>query len=86
MAEKEVFSSEEDFEKARDLIDFLEIEGNKEENIKALRVIPIEDEFGYVKYYVLKFILGILLGTIITFIFIFIFIFISAQIIFFARK
>ena len=82
LLQKKIFVSEEDFEKARDLIDFLEIEGNKEENIKALRVIPIEDEFGYVKYYVLKFILGILLGTIFTFIFIFI----IAQIIFFARK
>lgn len=75
MEEKKLFEDSDEF-----LVK--QIEGNKEENIKALRVIPIEDEFGYVKYYVLKFILGILLGTIFTFIFIFI----IAQILFFARK
>ena len=73
LSQKKIFVKEDDFEKARELIDFLEIkEENEEENKpKALKVIRVEDEFGYGKYHAIKIISGILAGT--TFVFLFIF-------------
>ena len=63
LSQKKLFVSEEDYEKARELIDFLGVEESKEEKIKALKVIPIEDEFGFGKYHTIKVVLGVFLGT-----------------------
>lgn len=63
LSQKKIFVSEEDYEKARELIDFLGVEESKEEKIKALKVIPIEDEFGFGKYHTIKVVLGVFLGT-----------------------
>ena len=65
LSQKKIFVSQEDYERARELIDFLEIEEEKsgEDIQKALKVIPIEDEFGYYKYHTLKVIIGIFVGT-----------------------
>ena len=66
LSQKKIFVSQEDYEKARKLLEFLDIderENEVENEIKALKVIPIEDEFGYGKYHTLKVILGILIGT-----------------------
>ena len=63
LSQKKIFVSEEDYEKARELIDFLGVEESKEEKIKALKVIPIEDEFGFRKYHTIKVVLGVFLGT-----------------------
>jgi len=75
LSQKKIFVNEDDFEKARDLINFLEIEEKNEDEEnkpKALKVIRVEDEFGYGKYHAIKIISGILAGT--TFVFLFIFI------------
>ena len=47
------------------MIDFLEIEEDftNEDVPKALKVIPIEDEFGYGKYHTIKVVLGVFIGT-----------------------
>ena len=63
LLQKKIFVSEEDYKKAIELIDFLEVEESKEEKIKALKVIPIEDEFGFGKYHTIKVVLGVFLGT-----------------------
>ena len=67
LSQKKIFVSQEDYERARKLIEFLEVEEENDEEdnttIKALKVIPIEDEFGYGKYHTIKVILGILIGT-----------------------
>lgn len=63
LSKKKIFVSEEDYEKARKLIDFLEVEESKEETIKALKVIPIEDEFGFEKHHTIKVVLGVFIGT-----------------------
>lgn len=63
LSQKKIFVSEEDYKKAIELIDFLEVEESKEEKIKALKVIPIEDEFGFGKYHTIKVVLGVFLGT-----------------------
>lgn len=63
LSQKKIFVSEEDYEKARELIDFFGVEESKEEKIKALKVIPIEDEFGFRKYHTIKVVLGVFLGT-----------------------
>ncbi len=66
LSQKKIFVNLEDYERARELIEFLDIdekENEVENEIKALKVIPIEDEFGYGKYHTLKVILGILIGT-----------------------
>ena len=66
LSQKKIFVSQEDYEKARKLLEFLDIderENEVENEIKALKVIPIEDEFGYGKYHTLKVILGISIGT-----------------------
>ena len=49
LSQKKIFVSQEDYERARKLIEFLEVEEeNDEEEIpKALKLIPIEDEFEY---------------------------------------
>ena len=46
-----------------EFLDIDERENEVENEIKALKVIPIEDEFGYGKYHTIKVILGILIGT-----------------------
>ena len=73
LSQKKIFVREFDYEKARELIDFLEVEDDTVDGDvpKALKVIPIEDEFGYGKYHAIKIISGILAGT--TFVFLFIF-------------
>lgn len=66
LSQKKIFVNQDDYERARKLLKFLnidEIENEVENGIKALKVIPIEDEFGYGKYHTLKVILGILIGT-----------------------
>ena len=66
LSQKKIFVSQEDYERARKLVEFLDIderENEVENEIKALKVIPIEDEFGYGKYHTIKVILGILIGT-----------------------
>ena len=65
LSQKKIFVNQEDYERARQLIEFLDIDEKEEvqNEIKALKVIPIEDEFGYGKYHTLKVILGILIGT-----------------------
>ena len=65
LSQKKIFVSQEDYEKARELIEFLEVveENDVEEIPKALKVIPIEDEFGYGKYHTIKVIFGIFVGT-----------------------
>ncbi len=66
LSQKKIFVNQDDYERARKLLEFLnidEIENEVENEIKALKVIPIEDEFGYGKYHTLKVILGILIGT-----------------------
>lgn len=73
LSQKKIFVSQEDYERARELIEFLEVEEEKnEEDIpKALKVIPIEDEFGYGKYHTVKVIFGIFIGTALSLLFIF---------------
>ena len=73
LSQKKIFVSDIDYDKARELIEFLEVdEDTVDEGVpKALKVIPIEDEFGYGKYHTIKILIGILLGTIFTFLFIF---------------
>ena len=73
LSQKKIFVSDIDYEKAKKLIDFLEVKDDTvdEDVPKALKVIPIEDEFGYGKYYTIKIIVGILAGT--TFVFLFIY-------------
>ena len=73
LSQKKIFVSQEDYERARELIEFLEVEEEKnEEDIpKALKVIPIEDEFGYGKYHTVKVIFGIFIGTTLSLLFIF---------------
>ena len=46
-------------------MDFLELEEEKEDEDvpKALKVIPIEDEFGYGKYHTIKVVLGVFIVT-----------------------
>lgn len=65
LSQKKIFVSQEDYEKARKLLEFLDIDEEEElqNEIKDLKVIPIEDEFGYGKYHTLKVIFGILIGT-----------------------
>ena len=66
LSQKKIFVNQDDYERARKLLEFLnidEIENEVENEIKALKVIPIEDEFGYGKYHTLKVILGISIGT-----------------------
>lgn len=65
LSQKKIFVSVEDYEKAKELIDFLEVgEDSANEDVpKALKVIPIEDEFGYGKYHTIKVVLGVFLGT-----------------------
>ena len=65
LSKKKVFVSQENYEIARELLEFIDIDEKEEvqNEIKALKVIPIEDEFGYGKYHTLKVILGILIGT-----------------------
>ena len=66
LSQKKIFVNQEDYERARKLMEFLDVdekENEVENEIKALKVIPIEDEFGYGKYHTLKVILGILIGT-----------------------
>lgn len=65
LSQKKVFVGQEDYERARELLEFLDVDEQEEvqNEIKALKVIPIEDEFGYGKYHTLKVILGILIGT-----------------------
>ena len=66
LSQKKIFVNQEDYERARKLLEFLDVdekENEVENEIKALKVIPIEDEFGYGKYHTLKVILGILIGT-----------------------
>ena len=79
LSQKKIFVNKEDFEKARELIEFLKVEEeNVNENVsKALKVIPIENEFGYGKNHAIKIILGVLAGTV----FVFLFIFVIARII-----
>ncbi len=73
LSQKKIFVSEEDYENVRELIDFLGLEDEKEnENVpKALKVIPIEDEFGYGKYHTIKVILGVFIGTALLLLFLF---------------
>ena len=73
LSQKKIFVSQEDYEKARELLEFLDIDEKEEvqSEIKALKVIPIEDEFGYGKYHTLKVILGIIIGTTISLLLIF---------------
>ena len=73
LSQKKIFVSDIDYDKARELIEFLEVEEDTadEDVPKALKVLPIEDEFGYGKYHTIKILIGILLGTIFTFLFIF---------------
>lgn len=66
LSQKKIFVNQEDYERARKLLEFLDVdekENEVENEIKALKVIPIENEFGYGKYHTLKVILGILIGT-----------------------
>ena len=65
LSQKKIFVNKEDYERARELLEFLDIDEKEEvqNEIKALKVIPIEDEFGYGKYNMLKVIFGILIGT-----------------------
>ena len=65
LSQKKIFVSVEDHEKARELIDYLEVEQElvDEDAPKALKVIPIEDEFGYGEYHTIKVALGVFLGT-----------------------
>ena len=64
LSQKKIFVSDEDYDKVKELIDFLGVEEEKDENeIKALKVIPIEDEFGYGKYHTIKIAFGIFIGT-----------------------
>ena len=65
LSQKKIFVSEEDYEDVRELIDFLGLEEEKEDEDvpKALKVIPIEDEFGYGKYHTIKVVLGVFIGT-----------------------
>ena len=74
LSQKKIFVNQEDYERARKILEFLDIdqkETEEENEIKALRVIPIEDEFGYGKYYTIKVIIGILIGTTISLLLIF---------------
>ena len=73
LSQKKIFVREEDYEDARELIDFLELEEEKEDEDvpKALKVIPIEDEFGYGKYHTIKVILGVFIVTALLLLFLF---------------
>lgn len=73
LSQKKIFVSDIDYDKARELIEFLEVEEDTadEDVPKAIKVIPIEEEFGYGKYHAIKIFFGIILGTIFTFLFIF---------------
>lgn len=73
LSQKKIFVNQEDYERARKLMEFLDIDEKEEvqSEIKALKVIPIEDEFGYGKYHTLKVILGIIIGTTISLLLIF---------------
>ena len=74
LSQKKIFVSQEDYERARKLVEFLDIDERQNEvenEIKALKVIPIEDEFGYGKYHTLKIILGITFGILLSLILIF---------------
>ena len=74
LSQKKIFVNQEDYERAKKLLEFLDIdekENEVENEIKALKVIPIEDEFGYGKYHTIKVILGIIIGTALSLLFIF---------------
>ncbi len=66
LSQKMIFVDQKDYERARKLLEFLDIEEKEvvQNEIKALKVIPIEDEFGYIRYTTLKAILWIVVGTI----------------------
>lgn len=66
LSQKMIFVDQKDYERARKLLEFLGIEEKEvvQNEIKALKVIPIEDEFGYIRYTTLKAILWIVVGTI----------------------
>lgn len=55
------------------MIDFLEIEEDftNEDVPKALKVIPIEDEFGFEKHHTIKVILGVFIVTALLLLFLF---------------
>lgn len=65
LSQKMIFVDQKDYERARKLLEFLDIEEKEvvQNEIKALKVIPI-DEFGYIRYTTLKAILWIVVGTI----------------------
>ena len=66
LSQKMIFVDQKDYERARKILEFLDIEEKEvvQNEIKALKVIPIEDEFGYIRYTTLKAILWIVVGTI----------------------
>ena len=66
LSQKMIFVDQKDYERARKLLEFLDIEEKEvvQNEIKALKVIPIEDEFGYIRCTTLKAIFWIVVGTI----------------------